>query len=219
MGMIRIVRCLDAERIAYGGIEVGRMFYTTDTNKVWIGTAGGDLDVTTDTNTTTLLGLTDTPATFVGQSLKHARVNVGETALEFADPYTTANWTPAIVFGGAAVGVTYNAATTLGRYMRIGNWVMVSGRMQLTSKGTSVGNAQITPMPFTCKNYDGSYAILNLYLNYVTFANQWFGFMSPNTDDLNLYEQTEGGTQTNLTNTDFANNSVVMFGGVYEVEP
>ncbi len=43
MGMIRVVRCTNAERIAYGGIEVGRIFFCTDTSKVWIGTAGGDL--------------------------------------------------------------------------------------------------------------------------------------------------------------------------------
>lgn len=34
---------------------------------------------------TTFLGLTDTPSTYAGQSLKGVRVNVGETALEFSD--------------------------------------------------------------------------------------------------------------------------------------
>ena len=45
MGMIRIVRCTDAERVLYGGIETGRMFYCTDTDKVWIETAGGDVEI------------------------------------------------------------------------------------------------------------------------------------------------------------------------------
>ena len=45
MGMIRVVRCTNAERIAYGGIEAGRIFFCTDTLEIWIGTAGGDLEL------------------------------------------------------------------------------------------------------------------------------------------------------------------------------
>jgi len=43
MGMIRVVRCTNAERLAYGGIEGGRLFYCTDTETMWMGTGSGDL--------------------------------------------------------------------------------------------------------------------------------------------------------------------------------
>ncbi len=45
MAMIRVVRCTDAERIAYGGLEVGRFAHCTDTEKTWIGTNSGDTEV------------------------------------------------------------------------------------------------------------------------------------------------------------------------------
>ena len=45
MAMIRVVRCTDAERIAYGGLEVGRFAHCTDTEKTWIGTNSGDTEL------------------------------------------------------------------------------------------------------------------------------------------------------------------------------
>jgi len=45
MGMIRVVRCTNAERLAYGGIEEGRFFYCTDTELMWMGTGSGDTQV------------------------------------------------------------------------------------------------------------------------------------------------------------------------------
>ena len=44
---------------------------------------------------TTFLGNTDTPGSYVGESLKHLRVNVGETAVEFVDHVSP----PVINFG------------------------------------------------------------------------------------------------------------------------
>jgi len=213
MGMIRVVRCLDAERVAYGGIEAGRIFFCTDTNIAWIGTAGGDLSL----GSGSFLGLTDTPASFVGETLKHVRVNVGETALEFVDPHTVGDWTPAITFGGAAVGATYGA-NNAGRYIRIGDWVTLTGRLQLTSKGTSNGAVLITPLPFTAANEDGAWTPVNARLNKISFADQWTLFIAANTADITVGEQTMAGVYTDLTDADFANDSVVTINVTYEVQ-
>jgi len=43
MTELRIIRCTNAERIVYGGLEPGRMALETDTDIVYIGTAGGDV--------------------------------------------------------------------------------------------------------------------------------------------------------------------------------
>ncbi len=49
--------------------------------------------------TSTFIGLPDTPASYSGETLKHVRVNAGETALEFV-----AHTTPAVInFGGIEV--------------------------------------------------------------------------------------------------------------------
>ena len=131
--------------------------------------------------------------------------------------YEVGDWTPAITFGAAAVGVTY-VVNNAGRYVRIGDWVWLTGRLQLTSKGSSVGDALLTPLPFTCKNDDGSWVPTNHRLNVVTFANQWTCFIAANTADITFGEQTEAGVFSAITNADFSNTSVVMIGAHYEIE-
>jgi len=133
-------------------------------------------------------------------------------------PHSVANWTPAITFGGAAVDVTYDAAATLARYVRLGDWVTISGRILLTDKGSSNGAALITPLPFTCKNYAGSYASIQATLNVISFANQFACHIIPNSDDISIMEQTEAGVQTAISDANFANTSEIIFGGSYEIE-
>ena len=41
--MIRFLRMTNAERVAYAGLEEGRPCLETDTNDIYIGTAGGDI--------------------------------------------------------------------------------------------------------------------------------------------------------------------------------
>lgn len=55
------------------------------------------------------------------------------------------NFTPTLTFGGAAVGMTY--ATRTGNWQRNGKAVTISGRITLSSKGTSVGEARLEGWP------------------------------------------------------------------------
>ncbi len=55
----------------------------------------------------------------------------------------------AISFGGAAVGVTYDAGETKGKYTKIGDRVLFTLRLLLTNKGSSVGSAKMGGLPFT----------------------------------------------------------------------
>jgi hypothetical protein len=68
-------------------------------------------------------------------------------------------WTPAIAFGGAAVGVTYTAQT--GLHSRTGNGTITAFFVIiLSSKGSSTGAATITGLPIANKvNYIGSCSI------------------------------------------------------------
>ncbi len=45
MGQILVVRCTNAQRITYAGIEIGRFFYCTDTEVMWMGTGSGDVAI------------------------------------------------------------------------------------------------------------------------------------------------------------------------------
>jgi len=56
--------------------------------------------------TTDFLTLTDTPSDYTGQSLKHLRVNVGETAVEFVDHVT-----PAVINFGAQELLTISSGS------------------------------------------------------------------------------------------------------------
>ena len=126
------------------------------------------------------------------------------------------NWTPTITFGGAAVSVTYNAATTLGRSSLIGNWLFFSGRIALTSKGTSVGNVLIESLPYTVKDYEGAISATSLFTINVSFVNQIQTFVTPNTNEINICDG--GGAYTPLTNAEFADDSILIFSGMYEIE-
>jgi len=62
------------------------------------------------------------------------------------DDYEEGLWTPAVLFGGAAVGMVYNEQK--GWYVKIGGWIWAGLRIILGNKGSSVGSATITGLPF-----------------------------------------------------------------------
>src|ERR1700704_1857705 len=59
---------------------------------------------------------------------------------------SSGTFTPGVAFGGAAVGVTYT--TQAGFYTKLGSRLFFNGRVLLTSKGSSVGAATVTGLPF-----------------------------------------------------------------------
>jgi hypothetical protein len=122
-------------------------------------------------------------------------------------------FTPVVTFGGASVGITYT--TNAGMYTKIGNIVHISGYILLSSKGSSTGTALIEGLPFVCANAPGANAAISVRLQAITFANQYSANIPINTATLALTEVTEAGAGSNLTNADFANNSIVIFGGSY----
>jgi hypothetical protein len=62
------------------------------------------------------------------------------------DDYEEGAWTPALTFVGGNTGITYT--TRQGRYTKIGNKVTIWAHIHLSSKGSSVGFASITGIPF-----------------------------------------------------------------------
>jgi hypothetical protein len=140
----------------------------------------------------------------------------GDTAAANAlDDYEEGTWTMGVAFGGASVGVTTSANT--GTYTKIGRQVTVNGYIELTSKGSSTGNARITGLPFSIPNLTQNYATAGLYLGQTTFTNQFMGYGVVNTTTIQLDEVTILGAITPLENGDFANNSVIMVNFTYFV--
>lgn len=160
--------------------------------------------------------------THVKITLSDGQISFPSTAVPDADAntlddYEEGTWTPGVTFGGAAVGVTYHGDNG-GFYTKIGNVVTVTGYLSLTSKGTSVGDAYLTGLPFTVVNSPSGYAGAALRIAEVSFANQYQGYLNKNATVILLTETTEGGVETTLTNVDFADTSKIMINATYRVE-
>lgn len=69
---------------------------------------------------------------------------------ELLDDYEEGTWTPELQFGGASTGITY--AQRSGRYTKIGRTVTINFYIELSSKGTAIGNASVQGLPFVDNN-------------------------------------------------------------------
>ena len=121
-------------------------------------------------------------------------------------------WIPDLQFGEAKVGIKYS--TQEGYYQKVGDWVYCVFRIVLTSKGTSTGGARIYGLPFTAL----SLVPVTVYFNKITYANQLMANLTPAANTyIALSEITEGGTQTLITNNDFADDSVLNGSVFYKI--
>lgn len=148
-----------------------------------------------------------------GTPLIFPATQVPSTNVNALDDYKEGEWTPTLKFGGASVDMTYT--TQAGLYTKIGRQVTVTGRITLSAKGSSIGNAKLEGLPFTCKNSDSAYSPVSLALWNITFANVFMGYVSKNTTTMSLQEVIEDGTSTNLDNGDFTDTSTIIFGVTY----
>lgn len=119
------------------------------------------------------------------------------------DEYEEGTWTPALQFGGAAVGITYSAQS--GTYVRIGKAIILQGRIILSNKGSSTGAATLTGSPFAG---DVGAGINVCYFG--GMASLVDGVYGYGASPINLV--TGGATGVaNLTNANFNNNSDIIF--------
>jgi hypothetical protein len=140
----------------------------------------------------------------------------GDTAAANAlDDYEEGTWTMGVSFGGASVGVTYTSQG--GTYTKIGRQVTVNGFIILSSKGSSVGGADITGLPFTSGNTTGNNPSASVWLFNVSFANQFQAVGNQNATTITLYETTEAGAVSGLEDTNFANDSRIALSLTYFV--
>lgn len=140
----------------------------------------------------------------------------GDTAAANAlDDYEEGTWTMGVSFGGGSVDVTFGA--NAGTYTKIGRQVTVNGRVTLTSKGSSSGAAAITGLPFTIGAADGNFASASLWVNQVSFANQFQAFAAINSTNITLWEVTEAGAPSTLDDPNFTNGSDIMVNLTYFV--
>lgn len=185
----------------------------TDSNTIVIGSFATSLGANT-----TVIGTASTVSTtfpggilsIPGGGIKFPATQVPSADANTLDDYEEGSWTPAITFGGAAVGVTYDTGRTKGSFVKIGRTVFVNGRLVLTNKGSSTGFAAITGLTFSSSATPYALEVVSVgyYANITTPTG---GFILPSSSDIQLVT----GGSTSMTNTDFQNTTDVMFSAIY----
>ena len=100
----------------------------------------------------------------------------------------------------------------------MGRQVTCIGVFGLTSKGSSTGAATITGLPFTVAANEPNYGGVAFGYNYqVTFADMLFGRTIAGGTTIVLTETTNAGVDSDITNADFTNGSVLRFTLTYFV--
>ena len=133
------------------------------------------------------------------------------------DDYEEGTWTMGVLFANdEGDDCAYSANT--GYYTKIGNVVHLTGRIVLTSKGTSTGTAKLTGLPFTVVNNSAAYSAVALsYVSNISFADVIGAFVDINTTTAIFSQTTNAGVHSLLTNSNFADDSTVIVNITYRV--
>lgn len=115
--------------------------------------------------------------------------------------YGEGTWTPGISFGGNAVGASYTVNT--GRYTRIGRLCVATFHIHLNAKGSSVGAAAITGLPFTALASAPGGGMTTCWSASVTTTGTVLGVVVAGTTTLALHSASSG-TSVALTNGSFS---------------
>jgi hypothetical protein len=136
----------------------------------------------------------------------------GTGTSELLADYEEGTWTPVITFGGGSTGLS---ATAIGLYTKIGRQVSFSLQITFTNKGSSTGNADISGLPFTSNT--SATQVFFMQGDNITFSGTYImAYLATSATSLGLYTVASGST-TQLTNTNFANNTLLRISGSYSV--
>lgn len=140
----------------------------------------------------------------------------GTGTSELLADYEEGTWTMGIAFGGGTTGITYTVNT--GRYIKVGKSVTVTGLLLLSNKGSSTGAAQISGLPYTIGAGNPSQSAAAVRLTNITFIGQYHAVGDVGATTVALGADTELGVGSGLTDTNFANNSLIQISYTYFVD-
>jgi hypothetical protein len=140
-----------------------------------------------------------------------AGINLGQASN--LDYYNQGSWTPALQFGGLAVGLTYSAQ--IGRYIRIGKKVTVWVSLQLSALGSSTGSATIEGLPFVTANITNHRPSAWINASLVTVTGQLMAINVQNTTTLTI-QTLNNGAAAGATQANFTSSSALRFTFEYE---
>lgn len=172
---------------------------------------------TTGGSFSTTIGVGAATPSASGAGITFPATQSGSTDANTLDDYEEGTFTPTLKFDGNATGMTFDVTPT-GTYVKVGKMVFCQCRMVLTAKGSSTGAATITGLPFTSQS-------VNSFVsggecagwNDVSYTGVIFINCGDNVTELNLFNMTEAGSRTSLTNSNFTNSSRFSWSLVYLV--
>jgi len=169
------------------------LFYTDATNsRIGVGTVSPAEKVDVVGN----IKLSGNVIPASGFGIDFAATSGTGTSELFAD-YEEGTWTPVLVFGAGSTGITYT--TQQGRYTKVGRTVTIRFEINLSSKGSSTGEASITGLPFAAANLN-SMAVY-LYSNFLLTYKAGIAYCNSTTINEIAANGTAAFSDTNFTNT------------------
>jgi hypothetical protein len=136
----------------------------------------------------------------------------GTTTSEVLSDYEEGTWTPVVAFGGASVGITYTQQ--VGLYIKVGRVVTVQINVVMSSKGSSVGDATITGLPFTSVGYRSTGSIAPQLLSFTDIP---YALIEASSTLMYLRETSNAGVVDDLTDVEFTNSTVMTISATYPV--
>lgn len=131
------------------------------------------------------------------------------------DDSESGTFTPALLFGGASTGITYTARS--GKYTKNRNIITANGYILLSNKGSAVGSAAISSLPFSSNPTANNFSVASIKLSNISFVDIHQNIMLNNANTILLREATNAGVETNLTDVNFSNTSSIVFSITYFV--
>jgi hypothetical protein len=120
------------------------------------------------------------------------------------DDYEEGTWTPTLFGSGGSAG-SQAYALQVGRYVKIGRFVLLTGYLALSNKGSWTSNVNIGGFPFTVNNESASYSATTFYNAQMVLPASNFGagcYPVPGSVTARMFSQNNSGS-TNLG--DYAN--------------
>lgn len=168
------------------------------------GTSGNTVPLLDGTNTASGVWTFSAKPSLTGGAISFPATQVASAGANDLDDYEEGSWTPGISFGGGTTGITYT--TQSGLYVKIGSLVFVVGRVTLSAKGSSTGNANITGLPFSPSVQSAT--SFGYFANLSGLTGFPLGFSAGTAIVL---RQGAAATASNLTETHFTNTSDLGF--------
>jgi len=147
-------------------------------------------------------------------------ITPGTGTSELLADYEEGTWTPVAAFGGASVGLTY--ASRSASYTLIGNRVLFTLYVNVSNKGSSTGQFQLSGLPFTSKSSveDFTFTIMVGGTNGIALpllTTQFCAFLPGGSTTIVLYTSGSSTPVQSITNTECGTAFDMRISGSYPI--